>query len=163
MSVPPQYQNLDINYVLGGTNGECYLITGPTTGPSTVTWNGLVYGQGSCLECPPYPTPIPCSATHNFVSPTLYLSSTLYGNFTANYSLACSTLSCLQTSACTLNGGIGLMYMDTSQIQVGTVFYGNTTTCNYYVFTGYYIAIVSSNYVILNVQNGVVVQIITSC
>ena len=163
MSIPPQYQNLDNYYLLGGTNGECYLITGPTTGPATVTWNNLVYGQGSCLECQPLPTSIPCAVTHNFVSPTLYISSTLYDEFTNSYSLACSTLSCLQTSACTLNGALGLVYIDTAQIQVGTVFYGTTSTCDYYVFSGYYISTVSSNYVILNIQSGVVVQIISSC
>ena len=163
MAVPSEYQNLDNYYILGGTNGECYTITSPTSGPATVVWNGLVYGQGSCLECPPIPTPIPCLSTHSFVSPTLYITSTLYGSFTANYSTACLTLSCLQSSACTLNGAVGLVYMDTSQIQVGTVFYGTTTTCDYFIFTGYYIANVSSAYAILNIQNGVVVQIINNC
>jgi len=59
--IPSIYQNNDIAYVVGATNGGCYVITTATSGPSTIVWNGLVYGiDADCGTCPsPTPTPTP--------------------------------------------------------------------------------------------------------
>jgi uncharacterized membrane protein len=57
--IPSIYQNQDISYVVGATNGGCYIITSPTTGSPTIVWNGLVYGvDADCNTCP-LPTPTP--------------------------------------------------------------------------------------------------------
>jgi hypothetical protein len=63
---------LDILYVVGATNGGCYIITGPTIGPSTIVWNGLVYGtEGACDTCPtPTPTPTPTETPTPTPTPT---------------------------------------------------------------------------------------------
>jgi hypothetical protein len=164
ISIPPQYQNLDNYYVVGGTNGQCYIITGPTAGPQTVTWNGLVYGQnGDCSLCPPAPTPIPCLTTHPYLSSYLSFSTNQYGNFSNNYSLACSSLLCLSDGTCNTNGAINPMHIDTPQIQVGTVFYSGPTTCNYYGMTGFYIAQNGANYVLISISNGIVTQVLNNC
>jgi hypothetical protein len=55
------------------------------------------------------------------------------------------------------------MYIDTPQIQVGTVFYGGPTTCNYYGMTGFYVAQNGANYVLLSISNGVVTQVLNNC
>lgn len=51
--IPSVYQNLNIYYVVRATNGNCYVVTGPTNGPATIVWNGLIYGtQADCSTCP---------------------------------------------------------------------------------------------------------------
>lgn len=72
MNIPSIYQNLGILYVVGATNGGCYIITGPTAGPSTIVWNGLVYGTGAdCDTCPtPTPTPTPTETPTPTPTPT---------------------------------------------------------------------------------------------
>jgi hypothetical protein len=53
MYIPIGYQNNEILYVVGATNGQCYTISGPTTGPATVTWDGNPpYGEDDCNTCP---------------------------------------------------------------------------------------------------------------
>ena len=163
ISIPSQYQNLDNYYVVGATNGECYIVGGPTAGPSTITWDFQVYGQGGdCNLCPPPPTPVPCLATH------LYLSSNIiFGvsgvSITNDYSAACNGLACLQASTCSYTGSYSPFYMDTATVQVGTVFYGNATTCNYYTFSGWYIVQNSGSYVLISLSNGIVTTVLSSC
>ena len=53
--------------------------------------------------------------------------------------------------------------MDTANVQVGTVFYGNATTCNYYTFSGWYIVQNSGSYVLISLSNGIVTTVLTTC
>ena len=55
------------------------------------------------------------------------------------------------------------MYMDTPLIQVGTVFYGNQTTCNYYPISGLYIGQNNGNYILITMVDGVVTQVFSVC
>jgi len=163
ISIPAQYQNLDNYYVVGATNGECYIVGGPTASPSTITWNGQVYGQGGdCNLCPPPPTPVPCLATHPHLS-SYIIFSVSGANINYDYSLACSGLACLQASTCSYTGSYSPSYMDTATVQVGTVFYGNATTCNYYTFSGWYIVQNSGSYVLISLSNGIVTTVLTTC
>jgi hypothetical protein len=63
---------LDILYVVGATNGGCYAISGPISGPATIVWNGLVYGTGGDCNTCPTPTPTPTST----ITPTPTMSDT---------------------------------------------------------------------------------------
>ena len=71
ISIPSIYQNLDILYVVGATNGGCYIITSPTLGPSTIVWNGLVYGTGADCDTCPSPTPTPTNTPTVTKTPTV--------------------------------------------------------------------------------------------
>ena len=88
--VPQAYQNLDIGYVVGGTNGNCYIIGGPTSGPATVTWNGSVYGTNvddtGCSFCPACPTPTPTPTKTLTPTPTPTPTKTLTPTPTTVYS-----------------------------------------------------------------------------
>jgi len=68
INIPSIYQNLDILYVVGATNGGCYVISGVISGPATIVWNGLVYGtDGDCGTCP---TPTPTATATPTPTPT---------------------------------------------------------------------------------------------
>jgi hypothetical protein len=72
INIPSIYQSIDIAYVVGATNGGCYVISLPVPGPATIVWNGLVYGtDGDCDTCPT-PTPTPTST----ITPTPTMSDT---------------------------------------------------------------------------------------
>jgi hypothetical protein len=74
INIPSIYQNLDIYYVVGATNGGCYVISSPSTGPATIVWNGLVYGTDA--DCNTCPTPTPTPTTTNTITPTPTSSET---------------------------------------------------------------------------------------
>jgi hypothetical protein len=70
INIPSIYQSLDILYVVGATNGGCYVISGVISGPATIVWNGLVYGiDADCGTCPT-PTPTPTSTITPTPTPT---------------------------------------------------------------------------------------------
>ncbi|NCX06457.1 MAG: hypothetical protein EBW68_11875 [Actinobacteria bacterium] len=62
---------MDILYVVGATNGGCYIITTPTAGPPTIVWNGLVYGTGADCDTCPSPTPTPTNTPTVTKTPTV--------------------------------------------------------------------------------------------
>jgi len=74
INIPSIYQNLDIYYVVGATNGGCYVISSPSTGPATIVWNGLVYGTDA--DCNTCPTPTPTPTTTNTNTPTNTITPT---------------------------------------------------------------------------------------
>ena len=59
---------------MGATNGQCYTIGGPTTGPANITWDGNPpYGADDCNTCPyscTTPTPTPTKTVTPTVTPT---------------------------------------------------------------------------------------------
>ena len=83
MYLPSVYQNLSILYIVGATNGQCYTIGGPTTGPANITWDGnLPYGEDDCGGCPylcltPTPTNTITPTNTPTVTPTSGLTPTL--------------------------------------------------------------------------------------
>jgi hypothetical protein len=91
MYLPSIYQSLDILYVVGATNGQCYTIADPTPGPATITWDGnLPYGEDDCNYCPyscptntPTPTPTPTPTNTNTPTPTPTPSGAMLNNYFA--------------------------------------------------------------------------------
>jgi hypothetical protein len=75
ISVPSEYSNIEILYVVGATNGGCYVVGALNASPTTIVWNGLVYGNdntGGCNTCPtPTPTPTPTNTNTPTPTPTM--------------------------------------------------------------------------------------------
>lgn len=90
INIPSIYQNLDVLYVVGATNGGCYIISSPTSGPATITWNGLVYGiDANCDTCPqptrtPTLTPTVTPTITPTPSPVPAPSGIYYGKFSGS-------------------------------------------------------------------------------
>jgi hypothetical protein len=93
-------------------------------------------------------------STHPYVAYFIN-STTSFGNFTSDFSAACSSKDCLNNSTCTDNGSIPAAITNEDP-QVGDGLYGDQTGCATYEISGYYILPYQGTYNLFEVTNGII-------
>jgi hypothetical protein len=107
-------------------------------------------------ESPTTTTTTTCGpeSTHPYVAYFIN-STTSFGNFTSDFSAACSSKDCLNNSTCTDNGSIPAAITNEDP-QVGDGLYGNQTGCATYEISGYFILPYQGTYNLFEVTNGII-------
>jgi hypothetical protein len=107
-------------------------------------------------ESPTTTTTTTCGpeSTHPYVAYFIN-STTSFGNFTSDFSAACSSKDCLNNSTCTDNGSIPAAITNEDP-QVGDGLYGDQTGCATYEISGYFILPYQGTYNLFEVTNGII-------
>jgi hypothetical protein len=121
--------------------------TTTTESPTTTT---------TTTESPTTTTTTTCGpeSTHPYVAYFIN-STTSFGNFTSDFSAACSSKDCLNNSTCTDNGSIPAAITNEDP-QVGDGLYGDQTGCATYEISGYFILPYQGTYNLFEVTNGII-------
>lgn len=130
--------------------------TTTTTEAPTTTTTTEVPTTTTTTEAPTTTTTTTCGpeSTHPYLV-NFITSTTSFGNFTTDFSVACSSKNCLNISACTDNGSIPT-YITNEDPQVGDGLYGDQTGCGVYGISGYYILPYQGVYNLFEVTDGII-------
>lgn len=130
------------------TTTEAPTTTTTTTAEPTTTT--------TTTEAPTTTTTTTCGpeSTHPYI---VYFtnSTTSFGNFTSDFSAACSSKDCLNNSTCTGSGSIPA-FITNEDPQVGDGLYGDQTGCGTYGVSGYYILPYQGTYNLFEVTDGII-------